>query len=165
MDVANFNWDATEFFERLTLLNKFAKSLGFRFARVSGLEGFQDAVSSFQSRVPFVAASDISQGVLYTDNSPHTERVKTVFIAYPHSQMDMKAREAAMDKIRELFRQFMSRLILEKTLLEEHCIYLDDRIALTEIDRYAFSGMACAYFQLRISTYTDLRYNPDEWQE
>lgn len=70
-----------------------------------------------------------------------------------------------MDKIRELFRQFMSRLILEKTLLEEHCIYLDDRIALTEIDRYTFSGMAAAYFQLKVSTYTDLRFNPDEWQE
>lgn len=165
METPNFNWDSTDFFEKLTLSNKFAHALNFRFCRVSGLEGFQDAISDFKSRVPFVAASDISQGVLYTDNSPHTERVKTVFIAFPHAINDMKAREVAMDNIRELFRQFMSRLILEKTLLEEHCIYLDDRIALTEIDRYTFSGMAAAYFQLKVSTYTDLRFNPDEWQE
>lgn len=165
MESANFNWDATDFFESLTLSNKFAVSHGFRFCRVSGLDGFQDAIGTYQSRVPFVAASDISQGVLYTDNSPHTERVKTVFIAYPHAINSMQAREEAMDLNRELFRQFMSRLILEKTKLEEHFIYLDNRVALTEIDRYAFSGMACAYFQLKVSTYTDLRFNPEEWNQ
>lgn len=165
MEQQNFNWDSSDFFEKLTLSNKFAISKGFIFCRVSGLDGLQDAIGTYQSRVPFVAASDISQGVLYTDNSPHTERVKTVFIAYPHAADSMSAREEAMDLNRELFRQFMSKLILEKTKLEEHFIYLDDRVSLTEIDRYAFSGMACAYFQLKVSTYTDLRFNPDEWQE
>lgn len=160
----NFNWDSTEFFERLTRENRFARSLGYTFCRVSGLDGFQDALARFKSRKPLVAASDISQGVLFTDNSPHTERVKTVFLGYPHAVDDMTARETAMDRNRELFRQFMSRLILEKTALEEHTIYLDDRISLSEIDRYAFSGMACAYFQIKVSTYTDLRFNPEEWQ-
>ncbi len=159
----NFNWDSAEFFQTLTEQNKFAQSLGFKFCRVSGLEGFQDAIAKFQSRTPIVAASDISQGVLYTDNSPHTERVKTVFLGYPCPIDNMKAREAAMDKVRELFRQFMSRLNLERTRLEENTIYLDDRISLSEIDRYAFSGMACAYFQMNVSCFTDLRYNPDEW--
>ena len=163
METANFNWDSSDYFEKLTLSNRFAVSHGFRFCRVSGLDGFQDAIASYQSRAPFVAASDISQGVLYTDNSPHTERVKTVFIAFPHKVDDMKARESAMDMIRELFRQFMSRLILEKTRLEEQCIYLDDRVSLSEIDRYTFSGMACAYLQLKVSTYTDLRFNAEEW--
>lgn len=165
MESANFNWDSSSFFEKLTLTNKFAIRHGFRFCRVSGLDGFQDAIGTYQSRVPFVAASDISQGVLYTDNSPHTDRVKTVFLAYPHAVTSMEARETAMDINRELFRQFMSRIILEKTKLEERCIYLDDRVSITEINRYAFSGMACAYFQLKTSTSTDLRFDPDEWIE
>ena len=69
-----------------------------------------------------------------------------------------------MDSMRELFRQFMSKLILEKTRLELNNIYLDPRISFQEIDQYFFSGCACAFFQIAVDTYTDLRYDPNEWQ-
>ncbi len=65
--------------------------------------------------------------------------------------------------MRELFRQFMSVLIQEKTRAEEEQIYLDPRISFNEIDQYFFSGCACAYFQIATDIYTDLRYNPSEW--
>ncbi|MBQ0062995.1 MAG: hypothetical protein KBS94_03070 [Prevotella sp.] len=35
--------------------------------------------------------------------------------------------------------------------------------SLQEIDRYFFSGCACAYFQIATDVYTDLRYNQEEW--
>ena len=79
-----------------------------------------------------------------------------------HAIDDMAARQQCMDTMRELFRQFMSKLILEKTKQEQHNIYLDSRISFQEIDQYFFSGCACAFFQ--IATYTDLRYDPTEWQ-
>ena len=40
-----------------------------------------------------------------------------------------QARNNCMDTLREVFRQFMSKLILEKTKLENHCIYIDPRIS------------------------------------
>ena len=40
----NINWDATAFFERLASSNKLAKTEGFHFCRVSGLEGFEEAL-------------------------------------------------------------------------------------------------------------------------
>lgn len=55
-------------------------------------------------------------------------------------------------------------LILEKTRLEQHAIYLDSRISFSEIDQYFFSGCACAYFQVAVDVYTDLRYNQEEWE-
>lgn len=45
----NFNWDAAAFFERLTASNKHAQESGYRFERVSSLEGFHDAVSKMYS--------------------------------------------------------------------------------------------------------------------
>jgi hypothetical protein len=69
-----------------------------------------------------------------------------------------------METMRELFRQFMSVLILERVKLEQNRIYLDPRISFNEIDRYFFSGCACAYFQIAIDVFTDLRYNENEWQ-
>ena len=164
MKQSTINWNSTDFFQHLTATNKFAKQHEFIFARVSGLDGFEEALHTLQSATAIVAVSDISQGYIEVNNSPHTRRVKTVFLAMRHALGDMEARQSCMDTMRELFRQFMSMLILERTKLEQNNIYLDPRISFQEIDQYFFSGCACAYFQLAIDTYTDLRYDPTEWQ-
>lgn len=163
MNKSNFNWDAAAFFEKLTAQNRFARDNAYRFARVSSLEGFHGALDDMLSTQAFVAVSDTSQGAIDIENSPHTRRVKTVFLAKRHAVDDMKARERCMENMRELFRQFMSVLILEKTKLEENNIFIDSRISFHEIDRYFFTGCACAYFQIALDTYTDLSFNPDEW--
>ena len=118
----------------------------------------------FASRAQCQTCLSIANGYTELNNTPHTRRVKTVFLAMRHKIDDMAARNRCMETLRELFRQFMSLLILEKTKLEQHCIYLDPRISFNEIDRYFFSGCACAYFQIAVDVYTDLRYNADEWE-
>ncbi|MBP5771676.1 MAG: hypothetical protein J6W75_09990 [Bacteroidaceae bacterium] len=40
--ITNFNWNATAFFQELTEQNKLAKEKGFRFCRVTGLQGFEE---------------------------------------------------------------------------------------------------------------------------
>ena len=164
MQQSNINWDATAFFASLTERNKFTKAHDFVFARVSGLDGFEEVLQQLQSATAIVAVSDISQGYIEVNNSPHTRRVKTVFLAMRHAILDMEARQMCMNIMRELFRQFMSKLILEKTKQEQNNIFLDPRISFQEIDQYFFSGCACAFFQIAVDTYTDLRYDPTEWQ-
>lgn len=158
-----FSWNATSFFEDLTNRNRLAKNENFVFCRVSGLEGFEEALHVMQSASAVVAVSDTSQGYMEMNNTPRTRRVKTVFLAMRHALNDMAARQECFDTLRELFRQYMSVLLQEKTRLEENRIYLDPQISFTEIERYFFSGAACAYFQLAIDTFTDLRYNASEW--
>lgn len=158
-----FNWDATAFFERLTKKNILAQQYGFKFCRVSGLEGFQEALASMQNTTAFVCVNDVAQGYTSLDNAPRTRRVKTVFIAMRHKLDDMHARQEKFDVMREIFRQFMSVLIRQKTKLEEHCIELDRRISFNEIGEYFFSGCACAYFSVATDVHTDLRYNEAEW--
>ena len=163
IDYPNGRWDATAFFEYLTATNRLAKAEGFTFCQVSGLDGFEEALDNMQQSLAFVCVSDIANGYTELHNTPRTRRVKTVFMAMRHKIDDMKARNTCMDIMRELFRQYMSKLILEKTKLEQQCIYLDPRISFNEIDRYFFSGCACAFFQVAVDVYTDLRYNPTEW--
>ena len=157
-------WDASEYFEQLTATNRLAKGERFTFCHVSGLDGFEEALAHMQRTTAFVCVSDIANGFTELNNTPHTRRVKTVFLAKRHKIDDMAARTRCMETLRELFRQYMSLLILEKTKLEQHCIYLDPKISFNEIDRYFFSGCACAYFQIAVDVYTDLRYNADEWE-
>ena len=159
------NWNATAFFQSLTEHNTLAQSKGFVFCRVSGIDGFEEALSRMQTQTAFVCVSDISQGYTELNNTPHTRRVKTIFLAMRHAIDNMTARQERMETMRELFRQFMTVLILEQTKIQQHNIYLDPRISFQEIDRYFASGCACAYFQIAIDTYTDLRYNNDEWSE
>ncbi len=160
----NFNWDAVAFFRKLTAKNKLAAQKGFTFCTVSGLEGFEDAIAHMLRTKNFVCVSDTSQGYTELNNTPHTRRVKTVFLAMRHAVDDMAARQRCLNTMREVFRQFMTILILEKTRLEEDHLYLDPRIQFQEIDRYFFSGCACAYFQIAEDTYTDLQYNDKEWE-
>lgn len=158
------DWQAAAFFETLLAKNKLARSERFVFCRVSGLDGFEEALADMQTAANFCCVSDIADGYTELNNSPRTRRVKTVFLAMRHRAEDMEARAACMETMRELFRQFMSVLILEKTKLEQSAIYLDPRISFNEVDRYFFSGCACAYFQIAVDKYTDLRYNADEWE-
>ena len=137
----------------------------FTFCRVSGLDGFEEAVNEAQTQTAFVCVSDIADGYTELNNTPRTRRVKTVFFAMRHAAEDMAARAECMEIMRELFRQFMSRLLPEKVRLEQNCIYLDPRISFNEIDRYFFNGAAGAYFQIAVDVFTDLRYNPREWTE
>lgn len=164
-DRTSGQWDASAFFESLTRRNLLAAGKGFRFCRVSGLEGFEQALRSMQSSTALVCVSDVADGYTELNNSPHTRRVKTVFMAMRHAVDDMEARTRCMETMRELFRQFASVLILERTRLEQNRIYLDPRISFTEIERWFFSGGACAYFQIATDVYTDLRYNADEWAD
>ena len=129
-----------------------------------GLEGFEEALQAMQSTTAFVCVSDMSQGYIALANTPRTRRVKTIFLAMRHAIDDMEARLCCMETLREVFRQFMSQLILERTKLEQDCIYLDERITFNEMNEYFFSGCACAYFQIAVDTFTDLRYNADEWE-
>ncbi len=160
---STFSWNATLFFKDLTNRNRLAKNENFAFCRVSGLEGFEEALHVMQSATAIVAVSDTSQGYMEMNNTPRTRRVKTIFLAMRHALNDMEARQECFDTLRELFRQYMSMLLQEKTQLEENRIYLDPQISFTEIERYFFSGAACAYFQIAIDTFTDLRYNVSEW--
>lgn len=161
----NGRWDASKFFEHLCATNRLARQEGFTFCRVSGLDGFEEAVNEAQTQTAFVCVSDIADGYTELNNTPRTRRIKTVFFAMRHAAEDMAARAECMEIMRELFRQFMSRLFLEKVKLEQNCIYLDPRISFNEIDRYFFNGAAGAYFQIAVDVYTDLRHNPDEWTD
>lgn len=73
MNLKLSSWNATNFFRDLTARNKFATAQGFSFCRVSGLEGFEEALQAMQSTTAFVCVSDMSQGYIALANTPPTQ--------------------------------------------------------------------------------------------
>lgn len=159
----NFEWDAEAYFRDLINRNKLAQEKGYRFATVSGLEGLEEYIETVKTTTCAVCLSEESPGVVTLNNTPHTRRVKTVFLMKRHKLNDMKARKACLSEMRELFRQVMSMVFKQRTQIEQGLIYFDERVQFTEIERYFSAGAACAFFQIAYNVYTDLRYNPDEW--
>lgn len=159
----NYNWDATSYFRRLVETNVLAQQKGYRFAQVSGLAGLEEYIEQAQTATAAVCVSDISPGYTEMNNTPHTRRVKTVFMMKRHALNDMKARQACMDEMREIFRQMMSVLFKERTRIQEGFIYLDPRVSFQEIEQYFAMGTACAYFQIGFDVYTNLVYRSEEW--
>lgn len=159
----NFDWDAESFFRILTRANKLAQQHGFVYERVSGLQNFEEVLANAQKQKAFVCVQTEDDGYMAINNAPHTRRVKTVFLAmrYPFNRLDMRSQ--CFRIMRELFRQFMSVLIMEKVKLRENNIYLDERIQFHEIEQFFAQGCACAYFNVATEVCTDLRYNAEEW--
>ena len=81
-----------------------------------------------------------------------------------HKQGDMTARQNCLAVINDLHRQFCSRLLMERTRLQENMQYLNSRIHLQEVSRYLVPGTAICMFEIAVDTYIDLSYNPDEWE-
>lgn len=153
--------------QKLTEKNKLCQDNGFQFCTVSDLEGFSDTLEAMQQYIPLVCVSDVLSGSISLDNAPATRTIQTVFLFMPHDIQEnyMANRQRCFSIMREIFRQFMTVLLLEITDLRLQGIYLDRDVQFTEIDKYFFSGGACAYFQLVTDRPTDLRLNPDEWTE
>lgn len=161
------DWDAGAFFATLVKRNRLAKEHDFRYAAVSGLQGFADALTDMHGGRSFVCVSDVSDG--FTDlNNPSSRRIKTVFLAMRHTADNHRmaeARKQCMIIMRELFRQFMSALNQEKSRIDCGLIGIDSRVSFNEMERYFFSGCACAYFQIAVDLRESLCYNPEEWED
>ena len=108
-----FNWDAESFFRILTRANKLAQQHSFYYARVSGLQGFEEVLANAQKQKAFVCVQTEDDGFMTLNNSPHTRRVKTVFLAmrYPIDRLDLRSQ--CFSIMQEVFRQFMSVLLKE----------------------------------------------------
>lgn len=160
-------FDPVAFFKSLTEKNRLAQSYGFQFGVVSDLEGFSEVLESMQLYVPLVCVSDTATGTIGIDNAPFTREVRTVFMFMPHPiQSDwVAARAGCFAVMRELTRQFLSVLIRQDTRLRQGGISIDPSVSFQEIDRYFFSGGACAFFSVAFESITSLVLNPDQWTQ
>ena len=158
-------WDAVRFFERLTETNKLARQHGFRFCRISGLTGMEEALATMQQTPAFVMVSDAPVGTMDTDNTPHQRRTVMVILAMRHRLDDMQARAECLLTMQELFRQFMSALIPERTRMQENALFIEPRVALQVFNKYLTPGVTCYEFEVATTAYVDLTYQEDEWYE
>lgn len=159
------DWDAAAFFEPLVRKNKLCQKIGMRFCRVSGLPGLEDVLNDMLTTTAFFAVSDESDGYTDLQTTPHSRRIKTVFMAMRYKLDDMDARRKCLGYMREVFRQMMTVLLPQHTRINQGHIYIDPRISFSEMNHYALAGCAASYFQIAVDINVNLVYNAADWDE
>lgn len=157
------DWDAVTFFSELTTRNKLAVEKGFKFRRVSGLAGLEEAIQSVQATKAFVMVDDTDLGVLNLENTPHYNITKTIFLAMRHKADDSVARRSCIETMQQLFSQFVSAILPERVRLMNNGMTLSPNIRLQTVTKVLAPGVAMMYFTVSVTTYADLSYNETEW--
>lgn len=145
--------------------NKMVRENKFEFAEVSGLEGHLDTLrsGSVSASPNLIAVDDTSEGSTMLNNQPMRRVVKLVMISMRHAAGDSTARAECFEIMHEIFRQFMSAILMKKNEWSAKGVYLHPNIAFNEMDSYYFTGAACAWFQITFDIGTDMQFRADEW--
>ncbi len=158
-----FNFPA--YLKTLTEENRLAATCGFRPSVCSGVQHIEGLLQEFQRTANFVCTSDIcEESTLQRGGGWFKRRVFTVFILMRYRFGDTADQAAKMATVRELFRQFQSRILRDSQDLENNFVYVNTAdIRSRELGGSFLSGCTGLYFMLSMDEPTDLCFRRDEW--
>ncbi len=165
MDTKNL-FDAFGYFETMLAKNKLASKESFKFCRVTGLSGMEEALDSLPEEA-FFCVDDAVSGITFARNGGFFQRrVFTVFVLERHDFGNMPGRALSMAVCRKLANQTLSKMILDSEELGNDLIYLNtSSIKFQETESYALSGCAGLYFVVAVDEPIDLSYDEEQWTE
>lgn len=159
-----FNIEA--YFADMCTRNRLAADNGFRFCTCSGIETLQGPLDRFKRDNAFFCIDDTNDGAMFLGRGGgwYKKRTFTVFILHRYTFRDESDRAEKLGLCRRLFRQVMSRIIIDADDLQNELIYLHtDNVMSRELGQYFMNGCTGLYFMLDVSEPVDLRFDAEEW--
>lgn len=164
-NVAQF--DAIDYFEKLTSKNKLAVKAGFKAVTISNTDNLEGIFELYRDCSRFVAISDTNTGNLSSPDGEYgftKRRAFTVFILSAYEYDNMEDRQRNLNLCRELFFQFVSRILHDKyQYKEQEMNFVTHTFPNQEIGRYYLSGMTGLHFTLYVQEPIDLEYKDAQW--
>lgn len=160
-------FDAISYLKHLGETNKLAREHHFAVDETEGMEGLQPVMEKYRKTANFIMVDDAVDGA-YESNKVgwFNRRTFTVFILATFREDSVSDRNAKLDVCREIYRQFLSRLIADSGAFEYDLIYMrTGQIRYRELNSYNLGGLTGVVFMLTVDEPTDLEYNEDEWNQ
>lgn len=159
-------FDALHYFEKLAQENKLCVEKGFKPAFCSGPDSIEGLMQQFQKTANFVMIDDTTDQNLYSEGvSYFKRRVYTVFILAAYRWDDMEDREEKLNLCREIFQQFVRRMIWDRIRREDEgddITFLNvEKIYSKEFGRYTMSGVTGLYFMVENDEPTSMEYEDE----
>jgi hypothetical protein len=160
-------FNAISFFQQLAMSNRLAKNNKFLPCTCSGIGFLQEVIDNFSDYNNFIAVDDTFDGQIFSNSGGwNNSESYTVFILAKYEYNDMHDRTEKLNMCREIYRQFLSRLIVLKSTYDKNVTYLDlDNIRYRELGQYFMSGLTGLYFMVANVEPTELIYNAKEWAQ
>lgn len=165
MDAVRF-FDSEKYFSSVCTSNRLAVENGFRFCTCSGIESLQGPLDRFKTDSAFFCLDDTNDGAMVRGRGGgwYKKRTFTIFILHRYTFRDEADRSAKLAVCRDLFRQVMSRMLVDADDLSNEMVYLHtDSVLSRELGQYFMSGCTGLYFMIDVSEPVDLKYNSAEW--
>lgn len=165
MDSKTF-FNFAEYIGNLTRHNMLAKKHGFFPTVCSGINFLEEPLQKYQTVSNFVCTSDVcDESTMQVGGGWMKRRLFTVFILARYLYGDMKSYTDAMALCRELYRQFLSRLLHDESDLRNDLLYLNlSDVRSQEIGGEFLNGCTGLYFMLTMDEPTDISFNENEWE-
>ncbi len=158
-------FDAFQYFENLSKTNKLATSGSYKFCRVTGISNMEEVITNFKKEKAYFCVDDTEDGnIIHAGGSYWERRQYTVFLLKKYTFGNMEEQHLALNECRQIYRQIVKKLILDRSHLQNEMTYLKlDHIPFYEIPGYFISGCTGLYFMVTIDIPTDLCYDESEW--
>ncbi len=157
---------AEEYFGSLCAANRLAVSNSFRFCTCSGIESLEGPLDRFKTDSAFFCLDDTNDGQLFrgAGGGWFKRRTFTVFFLHRYTFDDEADRAAKLAICRDLFRQVISRMIVDADRMENELVYLHtENVMARELGQYFMNGCTGLYFMIDVSEPVNLVFDPDEW--
>ena len=156
-------FDALHYFETLAQQNRLCREHAFKPVFCSGPDSIEGLMQQFQKTANFVMIDDTTDQNLYSEGvSYFKRRVYTVFILAAYRWDDMEDREEKLNLCREIFQQFVRRMIWDRIRHEDEgddITFLNvEKIYSKEFGRYTMSGVTGLYFLVENDEPTSMEY-------
>jgi len=161
-------FDALTYFKKLAESNRLCLEHGFKAVFCSGPDSIEGVMQQFQKTANFVMIDDTTDQDLYSEGvSYFKRRVYTVFILAAYRWDDMEDREQKLNLCRDIFQQFVRRMIWDKNNREDaddDMTFLNvEKVYSKEFGRYTMNGVTGLYFMVENDEPEEMGYE-DELQ-
>ena len=150
----------------MTEHNKLCKEHGFKAVTASGPENLEGVMAEYRKTENFVIIDDTSDNRVFCGKPGwFTVSTVTVWIVAATHYNDGDDRKEKMELCREIFRQFLARLISEQQVKgRQDLMFMElEQVLYKELGRYSLNGATGLYFMLDSQEPTNLVSRKDEW--
>ena len=160
-------FDAMSYFRDLTEQNMLTSQLGFIATTCSGPMSLEGLLTNLMKSKNFVLIDDTNEGnvAINGDGSFFKIVTYTVWILMRYKPNDMNDRQEKLNTCRKIFRQFLSKILIDKYQWQSDFTYLlSDQVDTRELGAYFINGLTGVEFHIDVREPLNLKFNYGEWK-